>query len=120
MSESTTETKPNQFSANDADRLWDCLTEDQKFIIETDLFIQSLPVRKELKAIAVLVIEALKDAHLPHYVPLLVFDAPDSKQPHQGIFRIPRYTLLTEHWKQCPHCQTLQQDLTLLVQNMID
>lgn len=120
MSTTTATVTPNKFSADDADRLWQYLTEEQKQVTEIDPFIKTLPNRKELKAIAVLLIEALRDAQLPRYIPLLFLEVKDPTQPCQGIFRIPHYHLLTEHWKECGQCQTLQQDLTELVENMID
>lgn len=111
---------PNKFTRQDADALWEYLEEDQIELIQTDRFICSLPKRKELQAIAVLVIEALKEAELVHLVPALYFDAKNPKQPHQGVFRIPHYDLLTEHFKECGQCQTLTQDLTELIEWMID
>lgn len=111
---------PNKFTKEDADRLWEYLEEDQIELTETDKFICSLPKRKELKAIAVLVIESLKEAQLVHFIPALYFDTKDPKQPHQGVFRIAHYELLTEHFKECGQCQTLTQDLTELIEWMID
>lgn len=109
----------NKFTREDADRLFAYLEEDQIETIELNDFISTLPQRKEIKAIAVLLIEALKEAGLDHLIPTLYFDAPSPHSAH-GVFRIPHYNLLTEHWKQCGQCQTLEQDLTELVECMID
>ena len=120
MSITTATITPNKFSTDDADRLWQYLTDEQRHFTETDPFIRSLPNRKELKAIAVLLTESLKEADLVHMIPFLFLEVKDHSQPHQGIFRISHYHLLTEHWKECGQCQTLQQDLTELAENMID
>lgn len=111
--------QPNKFTKEDAHRLWAYLEEDQIESIELNSFIQNLPRRKEVQAIAILLIEAMKEAHVEHLIPMLYFD---TKTPGsaQGVFRVPHYSLLTEHWKECGQCQTLTQDLTELVENMID
>lgn len=109
----------NKFTREDADRLFAYLTEDQIETIELDFFIRSLPERKEIKAIAVLLMQALLDANQAHLISSLYFDAPYPQSGH-GVFRIPHYDLLTEHWKECGQCQTLEQDLTELVECMID
>lgn len=109
----------NKFSRADADRLFAYLEEDQIETVELNDFIATLPQRKELKAIAVLLMEALKEAGVEHLIPNLYFDAPSTNSAH-GVFRIPHYDLLTEHWKECGQCQTLEQDLSELVYDMID
>ncbi|MEG3922924.1 hypothetical protein QUA07_27980 [Microcoleus sp. T3_A4] len=112
--------QPNNFTEDDADRLWEYLDESQKKLAEKDEFLLSLPKRKEIIAIGILIIEALKEADRTHLISSLYFDISDSKYPHQGVFRIPHYHLITEHWKECSQCQSLTQDLTELIEWMID
>lgn len=119
MSNQNTPQANNKFTREDADRLFAYLEEDQIELISSNKFIYELPQRKELKAIAVLLIEALREAGVGHLIPSLYFDAPSPHSAH-GVFRIPHYDLLTEHWKECGQCQTLEQDLTELVECMID
>lgn len=112
--------QPNNFTEDDADRLWEYLDESQKQLSKTDDFILTLPKRKEIIAIALLIIEALKEADRNHLIPSLYFDVKESTKPYQGVFRIPHYDLITEHFKECSQCQTLTQELTELVEWMID
>lgn len=111
---------PNKFTKEDAQSIWEYLKDDQIKLIQSDKFICDLPKHKELQAIAVLLTEALREAKLVHLIPTLYFDVKDTKQPHQGVFRVPHYDLLTEHFKECGQCQTLTQHLTELVEWMID
>lgn len=113
-------TVSNFFRPNDAERLWAYLDGVQKQLALRDPFISTLPENKEVRAIAVMLVEALVHAGKPHYVQLLYFDVKDSKAPTDGVFRIRDYEDLTEHFKEYPLAQTLSQDLTELIEWMID
>lgn len=110
----------NHFDSKASDRLWAYLDGVQKQLALRDPFISTLPESKEVRALAVMVVESLVHAGKPHYVQLLYFDVKDSKEPTNGVFKIRDYQLLTEHFKEYPLAQTLTQDLTELVEWMID
>lgn len=111
--------QPNKFTKEQANRLWEYLEEDQIVSIQLSFFIQGLPRKKEIQAIAILLIEAMRESNVAHLIPALYFDNKKLGSV-QGVFRVPHYSLLTEHWKECGQCQTLTQDLTELVEDMIE
>lgn len=110
----------NFFKPNDTERLWAYLDSAQKDMAIYDSFVSALPNRKEIQALAILLIEALRYRGYQHLIPLMYFDVKDPKQPADGVFRVPNYDCLTEDFKEYPLAQTLTQDLTELAEWMID
>ena len=109
----------NRFQPNDSDRLWAYLDEAQKQLAIYDPFVSKLPDSKEVKAIGVMLIEALRTRNKAAEISCLYFDVPDPKNPTNGVFRSVMPVWLTEDLKEYGLYQTLSQDLADLVLEMV-
>lgn len=131
-----TDSLPNRFTEATAQSLCNYLTDRQLSLVRLEVthpsitpLLESLPAeRKELRAIAVMMADALYFQGKSSAIPLLRFESNCfDGGSHQGIFTIDSYDLLfpdssclTEDWKESDQCQTLTQDLTELVEWMLN
>lgn len=109
----------NFFRPNDADRLWAYLDERQKELAKTDPFVSTLPDNKEIKAIGVFIVEALRHRKKEGEIGSVYFDVKDPKEPTDGVFRSVQPVWLTEDLREFPLYQTLSQDLSELIEWMV-
>jgi hypothetical protein len=132
--------QPNQFTKVTSAALCEYLTDRQLALVHLEFnhplitpLLESLPdYRWELRAIAVMLCDALYEQGKIFAIPLVRFDkrsldGSDYQSDYQGVFVIDNYSLyfencdcLTADWKETSQCQTLTQDLTELVELMID